>query len=180
MLLPVRVVAQTQVESAVDAPQRSGEGPAVLIVEDDVNFAAVLAEEAHAHGFASVHCRSGVQALNLLQSECFSAVILDILLPDISGWQLFRRLRSQASHRITPVHIISCVPQPVDWNDDGTRYLVKPIQRADLEQVFVDLQQLAPSPAQRLLLVEDVEVEREHYREHLQQLGFDVASLRAS
>ena len=174
VLLPVRVVAQTQVESAVDAPQRSGEGPAVLIVEDDVNFAAVLAEEAHAHGFASVHCRSGVQALNLLQSECFSAVILDILLPDISGWQLFRRLRSQASHRITPVHIISCVPQPVDWNDDGTRYLVKPIQRADLEQVFVDLQQLAPSPAQRLLLVEDVEVEREHYREHLQQLGFDV------
>ncbi|MDO9616212.1 MAG: response regulator [Pseudomonas sp.] len=172
--LPVRVVAQAQTEPAADAPQRSGEGPAVLIVEDDVNFAAVLAEEAHAHGFASVHCRSGVQALNLLQSERFSAVILDILLPDISGWQLFRRLRGQASHRNTPVHIISCVPQPVDWNDDGTRYLVKPIQRADLEQVFVDLQQLDQSPAQRLLLVEDVEVEREHYREHLQQLGFDV------
>ncbi|WP_394234450.1 response regulator [Pseudomonas anguilliseptica] len=176
--LPVRVVAQAQVqehaEPAADAPQRSGEGPAVLIVEDDVNFAAVLAEEAHAHGFACVHCRSGGQALNLLQSERFSAVILDILLPDISGWQLFRRLRSQASYRSTPVHIISCVPQPADWNDDGTRYLVKPIQREDLEQVFVDLQQLDQSPAQRLLLVEDVEVEREHYREHLQQLGFDV------
>lgn len=114
----------------------------MLIVEDDVNFAAVLAEEAHAHGFSSVHCRSGLQALNLLQSEHFSAVILDILLPDISGWQLFRRLRGQASHRNTPVHIISCVPQPVDWNDDGTRYLVKPIQRADLEQVFVDCNSL--------------------------------------
>ncbi|SEC26128.1 response regulator [Pseudomonas anguilliseptica] len=172
--LPVRVVAQAHTGPVAGAPQRSGEGPAVLIVEDDVNFAAVLAEEAHAHGFSSVHCRSGLQALNLLQSEHFSAVILDILLPDISGWQLFRRLRGQASHRNTPVHIISCVPQPVDWNDDGTRYLVKPIQRADLEQVFVDLQQLDQSPAQRLLLVEDVEVEREHYREHLQQLGFDV------
>jgi PAS domain S-box-containing protein len=172
--LPVRVVAQAQTEPVADAPQRSGEGPAVLIVEDDVNFAAVLAEEAHAHGFSSVHCRSGLQALNLLQSEHFSAVILDIMLPDISGWQLFRRLRGQASHRNTPVHIISCVPQPVDWNDDGTRYLVKPIQRADLEQVFVGLQQLDQSTAQRLLLVEDVEVEREHYREHLQQLGFDV------
>ncbi|MFG0722479.1 CHASE domain-containing protein [Pseudomonas sp. GLN_6] len=172
--LPVRVVPQAQDEPAEEGPQRSGEGPAVLIVEDDVNFAAVLAEEAHAHGFASVHCRSGVQALNLLQNERFSAVILDILLPDISGWQLFRRLRGNASHRLTPVHIISCVPQPVDWNDDGTRYLVKPIQRADLEQVFVDLQQQGAQPAQRLLLVEDVEVEREHYREHLQQLGFTV------
>ncbi|MBU2158516.1 MAG: response regulator [Gammaproteobacteria bacterium] len=176
--LPVQVVAQThthsQTEPIAEAPQRSGDGPLVLIIEDDMSFAAVLAEEAHAHGFASVHCRSGEQALNLLQSERFSAVILDILLPDISGWQLFRRLRSQASHRSTPVHIISCVPQPVDWNDDGTRYLVKPIQREDLEQVFIDLQQMNQQPEQRLLLVEDVEVEREHYREHLQQLGFDV------
>ncbi|MFI8382010.1 response regulator [Pseudomonas sp. NPDC079086] len=176
--LPVQVVAQTythsQTEPIAEAPQRSGDGPLVLIIEDDMSFAAVLAEEAHAHGFASVHCRSGEQALNLLQSERFSAVILDILLPDISGWQLFRRLRSQASHRCTPVHIISCVPQPVDWNDDGTRYLVKPIQREDLEQVFIDLQQMNQQPEQRLLLVEDVEVEREHYREHLQQLGFDV------
>ncbi|MFP6864187.1 response regulator [Pseudomonas sp.] len=176
--LPVQVVAQThthsQTEPIAEAPQRSGDGPLVLIIEDDMSFAAVLAEEAHAHGFASVHCRSGEQALNLLQSERFSAVILDILLPDISGWQLFRRLRSQASHRSTPVHIISCVPQPVDWNDDGTRYLVKPIQREDLEQVFIDLQQMNRQPEQRLLLVEDVEVEREHYREHLQQLGFDV------
>ncbi|WP_445941099.1 CHASE domain-containing protein [Pseudomonas sp.] len=176
--LPVQVVAQThthsQTEPIVEAPQRSGDGPLVLIIEDDMSFAAVLAEEAHAHGFTSVHCRSGEQALNLLQSERFSAVILDILLPDISGWQLFRRLRSQAIHRSTPVHIISCVPQPVDWNDDGTRYLVKPIQREDLEQVFIDLQQMNQQPEQRLLLVEDVEVEREHYREHLQQLGFDV------
>lgn len=172
--LPVRVMAQEQVQTVADAPLRTGVGPAVLIVEDDVDFAMVLAEEAHAHGFASVHCRSGKQALGLLQGERFSAVILDILLPDISGWQLFRNLRSHASYRDTPVHIISCVPQPADWSDDSTRYLVKPIQLADLEKVFDDLQVLGQQPAQHLLLVEDVEVEREHYREHLQHMGFTV------
>ncbi|NQD94962.1 response regulator, partial [Pseudomonas sp. CrR25] len=161
---------------ASDVAVRRGVGPAVLIVEDDDNFATVLVEAAHTHGFSSVYCRTGLQALNLLQRERFSAVILDILLPDISGWQLFRRLRGQASHRNTPVHIISCVPQPADWNDDGTRYLVKPINREDLEQVFVELQHGGQSPAQALLLVEDVEVEREHYRDHLQQLGFDVVT----
>ncbi|MDX1368443.1 MAG: PAS domain S-box protein [Pseudomonas sp.] len=172
--LPVQVVVQSEPES--DQPQRSGAGPAVLIVEDDANFAMVITDEAHAHGFSCVHCRTGVQALKLLQSERFSAVILDILLPDISGWQLFRRLRGQFSHREIPVHIISCVPQPVDWNDDGTRYLVKPIARLDLEQVFVDLQQAGQVTAPSLLLVEDVEVEREFYRGHLQQLGFDVVT----
>ena len=61
------------------APLRAGSGPAMLIVEDDPNFAAVIAEEAQAHGFSSVHCRTGKQAIALLQNERFVAVILDIL-----------------------------------------------------------------------------------------------------
>ncbi|VXC79014.1 Histidine kinase [Pseudomonas sp. 8Z] len=170
--LPVQTVPNVA-DAPVEGPLRAGEGPPLLIVEDDINFAAVMTEEAHAHGFSSVHCRTGLQALGLLQHEAFNAVILDILLPDISGWQLFRRLRSQPSHRHTPVHIISCVPEPAGWNDDGTRYLVKPIGRDELEQVFLELQHEQRAD-KRLLLVEDVEVEREHYREELARLGFEV------
>ncbi len=175
--LPVAVAASQPKDEEVPAqPVRSGQGPAVLIVEDDVNFASVIAEEAQAHGFSSVHCRSGRQAIGLLQGERFAAIILDILLPDISGWQIYRRLRGQANHRTTPVNIISCVPQPQDWNEDATRYLVKPIAREDLEKVFSDLEGGAPPDERKLLLVEDVDVEREHYREHLEQLGFNVVA----
>ena len=170
--LPVQI-GSLSFTAPTEGPQRAGEGPPLLIIEDDANFAAVIAEEAHAHGFSSVHCRTGQQALGLLQQESFNAVILDILLPDLSGWQLFRRLRAQPMHRNTPVHIISCVPQPAGWNDDGTRYLVKPIGRDDLEQVFFELQH-GTQQEQALLLVEDVEVEREHYREQLTALGFQV------
>ncbi|MDH0893837.1 MULTISPECIES: CHASE domain-containing protein [unclassified Pseudomonas] len=157
-------------------PQRSGSGPAVLIVEDDPNFATVIAEEAQAHGFTSVHCRNGKQAIALMQGERFVAVILDILLPDISGWQIYRRLRGMLQYRDVPVHIVSCVPQPQGWNGDGTRYLVKPVARQDLERVFEDIA-LSDTPPRRLLLVEDVEAEREHYREHLVQIGFHVVAL---
>ena len=163
-------------ESLSATPQRSGSGPAVLIVEDDPNFAAVIAEEAQAHGFTSVHCRNGKQAIGLLQSERFVAVILDILLPDISGWQIYRRLRGLLQHRDVPVHIVSCVPQPQDWHSDGTRYLVKPVARQDLEQVFEDIA-IAGAQTRTLLLVEDVEVEREHYRDHLTQMGFRVIAV---
>jgi PAS domain S-box-containing protein len=174
--LPVLALPQDRPEDpAADAPQRSGSGPAVLIVEDDPNFAAVIAEEAQARGFSSVHCRTGRQAMALLQSERFVAVILDILLPDISGWQIYRRLRGLPQYHDVPVHIVSCVPQPQDWHDDGTRYLVKPIAREDLEQVFRHIAE-PNAPARTLLLVEDVEVEREHYREHLSQMGFLVTS----
>ncbi|HSC82466.1 MAG TPA: response regulator, partial [Pseudomonas sp.] len=177
VLLPVVALAQTDPnEQLSSAPLRSGQGPAVLVIEDDLNFASVIAEEAQAHGFSCVLCRSGKQAINLLQSERFVAVILDILLPDISGWQIYRRLRGLVQYRDIPVHIVSCVPQPLDWHEDGTRYLVKPIGRDDLERVFHDIgiPDLGPQP---LLLVEDVEIEREHYREHLTQLGFAVTAV---
>ena len=173
--LPVAVAPGLQSEALIEEPQRKGQGRAVLIVEDDDNFAAVIAEEAQNHGFATVQCRSGKLAIQLLQEERFSAVILDILLPDISGWQIYRRMRGQMMHRGTPVHIISCIPQPVDWKAEGTRYLVKPIGREDLERVFEGLQR-GPDDVGHLLLVEDIKVEREHYREHLQQLGFAVVA----
>ena len=174
--LPLQSPGAAAGDVAEAQPQRQGVGPAVLIVEDNASFASVLAEAAHAHGFSSLCCGTGLQALELLRHERFRAVILDILLPDISGWQLYRQLRGQAEHRDTPVHIISSAPQPADWNDDGTRYLVKPINREDLERVFAELQGGDRTEVPALLLVEDVAVERERYSEHLQQLGFAVVS----
>ncbi|BCG26903.1 hypothetical protein TUM18999_50940 [Pseudomonas tohonis] len=175
--LPVAVAIEEEKDAPGEhGPVRAGEGPAVLIVEDDGGFASVIAEAAQGHGYATVLCGSGRQAVALLQQERFAAVILDILLPDVSGWQIFRRLRSQPLHRTTPVHIISCVPQPTDWLDDSTHYLVKPIGREDLERVFDDLEASAPPEPHRLLLVEDVAIERDHYRDHLEELGFSVTA----
>jgi len=176
--LPMEPVEDV-LEEQRPAVQRSGSGAAVLIVEDDANFAAIIIEQAHAHGFSTVHCVTGAQALELLRAESFAAIILDILLPDISGWQLFRRLRGEPEYLATPVHIISCLPQPGDLDVEyNTYYLTKPIGRVALEQVFVNLR-----PRQRpsggpppLLLVEDVEAEREHYRQRLSVLGFAVTA----
>jgi len=159
--------------------ERSGQGPALLVVEDDENFAAIIIEQAKAHGFSCVHCITGTQALELLRTEPFAAVILDILLPDISGWQLFRRLRASVEHRHTPVHIISCLPESGGLETDhDAHYLTKPIGSHTLEQLFSDLEQSQKPPqGQRLLLVEDVDSEREHYQKQLAALGFDVTAV---
>jgi len=174
--LPMQVVPAL-LPSELPSPKREGEGQALLIVEDDTHFAEVIAEQAHANGFASVHCVSGLQALELLKAEPFAAVVLDILLPDISGWQLFRRLRAQPAHRHTPVHIISCLPQPDRLDEPGTHYLTKPIERDSLEELFISLKDdTQKSEGTPLLLVEDVEAEREHYRARLTELGFSVTA----
>jgi len=178
--LPMQAVPALP-QSAVQPPQRAGAGQPLLIVEDDANFAAVIVDAAHAYGFASVHCVTGQQALELLNDEAFAAVVLDILLPDISGWQLFRRLRALPAHRHTPVHIISCLPQPDGLDEHGTHYLTKPLERDVLEQVFASIQDEANAVrSPTLLLVEDVQAEREHYRQHLSELGFAVTACESA
>jgi len=177
--LPMQSIRQPD-SVRIITPQRTGEGPALLIVEDDINFATIIVEQAQAHGFSSVHCSSGQQALELLGKESFAAIILDILLPDISGWQLFRNLRAQVEHRYTPVHIISCLPQPNRLDiEHGTHYLTKPIGQEALEKVFSSLQQYQhPNHGTPLLLVEDVETERQYYQQQLNALGFTVTACK--
>lgn len=130
--LPIAATAAVAVP-----PQLNGPKPGLLIVQDDAGFAARVAEVGQQHGFASVIRDTGEQALEALQHERFAAVILDILLPDISGWQVYRELR--AANQGTPVIIISCVPQPHDWHDEHARYLLKPVAQSELELVFIEL-----------------------------------------
>jgi len=156
---------------------RVGTGIPLLIVEDDPNFATIIIDQAREHGFACVHCTTGTQAQELLRTEPFAAVILDILLPDISGWQVLRRMRASTEHRQTPVHIISCLPESEAAEPDA-HYLTKPIGNDTLRQLFASLQ--AESKALQgvpLLLVEDVENEREHYAAELTTLGFEVTAV---
>jgi len=178
--LPMQVVPALS-PAAVRPPQRAGSGQPLLIVEDDDTFAATIVAQAHAHGFATVHCGTGQQALEVLKNETVAAVVLDILLPDISGWQLFRRLRALPAHRYTPVHIISGLPQPEGLDEHGTHYLTKPLERDALERAFASLKEEADSvQTPKLLLVEDVEAEREHYRLSLTELGFAVTACESA
>jgi len=174
--LPMHPV-QLSPQKIMQPPQRLGAGSTVLIVEDDDTFANLIIEKAQDHGFSTIHCVTGGQALELLaEGENFTAIMLDILLPDISGWQLFRRLRTQATYRRTPVYIISSLPHPseMDSNQD-VHYLTKPIDRNALEKLFTTLKHDG-SYGPTLLLIEHIEAERDRYCKRLSALGFTVTA----
>ncbi len=172
--LPVELIAGTPAQSLLPPqPQRRGRGPGLLIIEDDADFASVVAEVGQSHGFTSLICSTGQQGLEALNREHFAAVILDILLPDISGWQVHRELRADERHQGMPVMIISCVPQPHDWHDDGSRYLVKPVAQSELERIFSELARHDHNPL-RLLLVETDPRRRMLIRDYFERLGYSV------
>ena len=176
--LPLKLAATTEVRTLRPA-QRRGHGGAVLIVEDDADFASVVAEVGQSQGFSCVVCRTGQEGLDALGQERFAAVILDILLPDISGWQVHRSLRADPRHQDMPVYIISCVPQPQGWVDDDARYLLKPVAQSELERLFVDLAKQEDSST-RLLLVETDGERRRQIRDYFERLGYRVTECQRS
>ena len=69
----------------------------VLVVDDDPNVHELIATTLEEHGYATRSAADAHEALRLVRREVPDVVLLDVRLPDISGYQLCRRLR-QESH----------------------------------------------------------------------------------
>lgn len=176
--LPVQLASSGETEPVAVVRHR-GRGPGLLIIESDAEFASVVAEVGQRHGFSSTVCSTGQHGLQAVEHDRFAAVIMDILLPDTSGWQVHRVLRADARHQDVPVYIISSVPQPPGWQDGDTQYLLKPISQGELERLFIDLAQRERNPM-RLLLVEQDPERRHRLHSYLEKIGYRVTDCRRS
>ena len=118
----------------------------ILIVEDDPGIAAGLQENLQQRGYAVDVCGNVAQAWSALCTEPFSAVLLDLGLPDQDGSELLKRLRGSPQavpgvQRLpdpaTPVLILTArdqVHQRIAGLDSGADdYLAKPFDMAELE-----------------------------------------------
>ena len=118
----------------------------VLIVEDDRNTAALVATYLEREGFATVLVHDGGQALQTA-AECNPAfVILDIMLPNMGGWEICRALRRNSN---VPVLMLTAREEEIDrvtglalGADD---YVVKPFSPRELvERVKAILRRSRP------------------------------------
>jgi DNA-binding response OmpR family regulator len=67
----------------------------ILLVEDDARLAAMVSEYLGEAGFRSTVAPSGAAGLELLRREPFDALVLDLMLPDMDGLEVCRRVRSE-------------------------------------------------------------------------------------
>lgn len=104
----------------------------ILVVEDEVHIAEGLRFNIEAEGHVAVVVHDGEEALKKLDSSKFDAVVLDVMLPGIDGFEVARTMRARADY--TPVLMLTARGRPEDVLDGfeaGTDdYLPKPF---DLE-----------------------------------------------
>jgi len=106
----------------------------ILLVEDDLTAARGIALMLKAGGAVVDHADTGEEALELCRHYEYDVVLLDLLLPDIEGYEVVRRLR--LARNSTPVLVLSGMARPqakvkalAIGADD---YLTKPFDRAEL------------------------------------------------
>lgn len=130
----------------------------ILVVEDEADVARMLGLILSRAGYKVDIAGSGKEALAALKNQRYAAVTLDLLLPDISGLEIIRRLRQHADTAELPVVVISAKMEDgrLAINGDFTNlsWLAKPIDESHLLTILAGL--VAPSSQRpRLLHVED-------------------------
>jgi CheY-like chemotaxis protein len=138
----------------------------VLIIEDDADFAQWLLDVARQNGFKAVVTPRGKAALELVREFSPSAITLDLRLPDVDGWQILNRLKSDLATRHIPVFVISAQEEPENVLKQGAlRFLTKPIDEAQISQIFETARDMGETKAKKLLVIEDDEAQRNEISE---------------
>ncbi|AFJ01508.1 two-component system regulatory protein [Methylophaga frappieri] len=108
----------------------------ILIVEDHRDLAANIGDYLESGGFVVDFATDGISALQLCADNHYDAIVLDIMLPGLDGFEVCRRLRQEA-HKNMPIIMLTArdtLNDKVDGFDAGADdYLIKPFELRELE-----------------------------------------------
>ena len=134
----------------------SGKDQSILIIEDDPKFARILFDIAHERNFQCIVAEDGETGLQHAEKYQPSAIILDIGLPNIDGWEVMRRLVKNKKTRHIPVHFMSAHDRDqLLAKFAAIGYLKKPVSMKTLEEAFKKIETKISKKIKEILLIGD-------------------------
>jgi len=113
-------------------------GVKILVVDDDKNAAKLLKLNLEEYGFTIITAISGKDGLSKSFSELPHAIILDVRMPDLNGWQVCERLKKDPRTAAIPVIFLTAYSQTTDFEKSkklgADLFLNKPLDPEELAQ----------------------------------------------
>lgn len=110
----------------------------VMIIEDEVDAAELFSEMMRINGFRVIKMFSSAPAIPIIAQEKPDIILLDVMMPDISGLEVLRYIRREPELASIPVIILSAKSMPGDIKigieAGASMYLTKPVGFLDLKQ----------------------------------------------
>lgn len=143
--------------------------PTVLVVEDEQAQREVLAYNLEAEGFRVTRAENGEEALMLVDEDAPDIIVLDWMLPNVSGIEVCRQLKMRSNTRGVPIIMLSARSEEVDrvrgLETGADDYVVKPYSVIELmARVRAQLRRTRPSTVGERLEYEGIILDSETHR----------------
>ena len=110
----------------------------VLIIEDEEDAAELFAEMMRVSGFRVLKTSKSTPALAMMAAEKPDVVLLDIMMPEISGLDILRQMRRDPALANIPVIVVTAKSMPSDIKNGmeagASTYLTKPVGYLELKE----------------------------------------------
>ena len=114
----------------------NGKVTTILIVDDDPTAAVVLQEQLHQAGYRTLVAHSGNEALELVARHRIELMLLDVMMPDMSGLTVCRLLREEYDANTLPIILVTARTRPEDVVEGleagANDHLAKPFWRREM------------------------------------------------
>lgn len=115
----------------------------ILVVDDDVAINELIKVNLELAGYKVIQANDGIKGFALAKQEAPSLVILDVMMPDVDGFTVAKRIRQNEETKDTPILMLTALSQINDkvkgFNIGVDDYLVKPFE---LEELLVRVRAL--------------------------------------
>ena len=110
--------------------------PQIMVVDDDKDTVTILARHLQREGFVPIEANSGAQCLKLVHENEVDVILLDLMMPDMDGFQVVKALKDSAETADIPIIMITA-RDDMDARAEGMRlgvsdFLAKPVFRRQL------------------------------------------------
>ncbi len=141
----------------------------VLVVEDEESLCALLQYNLEKEGFAVGVATDGEEALIMIDERAPDIVILDWMMPKVSGIEVCRRLRGRAETRNLPIIMLTARGEESDrvrgLDTGADDYMVKPFSMTEFTaRVRAVLRRIRPALAEERLVLGDIEIDQAAHR----------------
>jgi len=137
----------------------------VLVIDDDPEVRYTIGQYLISKGYEVIFAENGETGIKLAISKQPFAITLDLLLPNKDGWSILKELKENFSTKDIPVILISIIgDKNLGYGLGAFEYFVKPISAEKLLTAFSKLESLAKKRIQKIVIVDDDELEFEKFK----------------
>lgn len=115
------------------------EAKKILVVDDEEHVVAAIVTNLQLEGYEVIPAYNGMEALELVREEKPDLVVLDVMMPEMNGWEVLQSLKTDPATENLPVIMLTALSQDRDiekgWELEANAYLTKPFDPAKLIRI---------------------------------------------